>query len=101
VRYPVLLDGGAVGPDRIIPLTDLSPVVTIPETPEEREAILNLNVVLRYEFLPGSVLYAVFTRSQAGGGEGDLSRPRLDFGALGNAPAEQVFLIKASYYFAR
>jgi hypothetical protein len=54
---------------------------------EDREAVLNLNPVPD-ELLPGSVLDAVFTRGQAGAPN--------DFASLGSAPAEQVFLLKAS-----
>jgi hypothetical protein len=75
---------------------------------ETRDAVLNLNVVFRWEYLPGSVLYLVYTRSQAGGlappqydGDGQRIRPSvLDFGALGRGPIQDLFLLKLSYDFA-
>jgi hypothetical protein len=71
--------------------------------------VLNLNVVFRWEYLPGSFLYLVYTRTHAGGlapqqynvdGQ-PIQPPVLDVGALGRGPIENVFLLKLSYYFAR
>lgn len=67
-----------------------------------QDAVLNLNLIFRYEYLPGSVLYLVFTRSHAGGQvalDPAGGRPRIDFSALGRAPAENAFLVKCSYHF--
>ena len=70
---------------------------------ETRDAVLNLNLIFRYEYLPGSVLYLVFTRSHAGGQmslePGEITS-RIDFSALGRAPVENAFLAKLSYHFA-
>jgi hypothetical protein len=65
--------------------------------------------VFRWEYLPGSFLYLVYTRSHAGGlaaaqydaGGQRIQPPALDFGALGRGQIEDVFLLKLSYYFAR
>lgn len=82
-------------------LADLTRVPVAPaENPDTRDAALNLNVVLRWEYLLGSTLYVVYTRAQAprvvlGSGElGDLS-----FRGLSRAPAADVFLVKASYWW--
>jgi len=64
--------------------------------------------VFRWEYLPGSFLYLVYTRSQAGGQAllqqdatgHPIQPPRLDFGALGRGPIEDIFLLKLSYDFA-
>src|SRR5262249_54529079 len=75
---------------------------------DTRDAILNLNVVFRWEYRPGSSLYLVYTRSQ-GGGQAPLQQdasgqpiqpPRLDFGALGRGPIENILELKLSYDFA-
>jgi hypothetical protein len=56
------------------------------------------NAVLRWEYLPGSTLYLVWTRSAAS----DLTRGTIDFGtdahALFRGPAENIFLIKLNYW---
>ena len=56
------------------------------------------NAVLRWEYLPGSTLFLVWTRSAAS----DLARGRMDFGAdaraLFEGPAENIFLIKLNYW---
>jgi hypothetical protein len=56
------------------------------------------NAVLRWEYRPGSTLYLVWTQSRASEEVlGDLQFRR-DVDALFQAPAENVFLIKASYW---
>jgi hypothetical protein len=56
------------------------------------------NAVLRWEYLPGSTLYLVWTRSSAS----ELVRGTLDIGqdtrALFRGPAENIFLIKVNYW---
>jgi hypothetical protein len=109
VRYGQIFETNKIGFKPHIYLSDLSPSVVDPMQFETRDAVLNINVVFRWEYLPGSVLYLVYTRSQAGGlaplqvdSDGQKIRPPLlDFGALGRGPIEDVFLVKASYYFAR
>jgi len=88
--------------------SDLGPSGGNPSDFDTHDAVLNLNVVFRWEYRPGSFLYLVYTRSQAGGlappqydGDGQRIRPPvLDFGALGRGPIEDVFLLKLSYDFA-
>lgn len=56
------------------------------------------NLVVRWEYRPGSTLFLVWQRQQedeAGVGRFDLSR---DASALWGAPARNVFLLKASYW---
>jgi hypothetical protein len=59
------------------------------------------NAVYRWEFRPGSVLYLAWTHSRVGeDGRGDL-----DFGRerreLFSAQPDNVFLLKASWWYAR
>ena len=55
--------------------------------------------MLRWEHLPGSTLYCVYTRSQQGGyapfipGE----RPHIDFGALGSGIISDALQVKLSF----
>jgi len=56
------------------------------------------NAVLRWEYRPGSTVFFVWQRSQAGSssvGDFDFSR---DFGALWSAPAENRFIVKVNYW---
>ena len=57
------------------------------------------NAVLRWEYLRGSTLYLVWTRTASS----DLTRGSIDFGtdtrALFRGPATNIFLIKLNYWF--
>lgn len=56
------------------------------------------NAVLRWEYRPGSTVFFVWQRSQAGSssvGDFDFSR---DFDALWSAPAENRFIVKVNYW---
>jgi hypothetical protein len=59
------------------------------------------NAVLRWEYRPGSTLFFVWQQNRSG----DLLRGNLDFGrdfsGIFNEPAENVFLIKATYWLGR
>jgi len=56
------------------------------------------NAVLRWEYRPGSTVFFVWQRSQAGrSSEGDFDFGR-DLGALFNAPAEDRFILKVTYW---
>jgi hypothetical protein len=58
------------------------------------------NVVFRWEYRPGSTIFLVWQRLQ----EDEVSAGNFDFGrdlsALVRAPAENVFMVKVSYWFA-
>ena len=57
------------------------------------------SAVVRWEFRPGSAMYVVWNenRSDVVAGVGDF-RLRRDFGALPDAPSQDVFLVKFSYW---
>jgi hypothetical protein len=82
-------------------LDDLRPTTQLPSTnPDVEEAAVNINLVLRWEYLLGSTLFFVYTRGQTPGltlGPGE--QGRLDFGALKRAPAADVLLVKLSYWW--
>jgi hypothetical protein len=109
VRYGQLFESTKFGPKPNIYLSDLAPSQGNPGDFDKRDEVLNLNVVFRWEYLPGSFLYLVYTRTHAGGlaaqqynSDGQpIQPPVLDVGALGRGPIENVFLLKLSYYFAR
>jgi hypothetical protein len=63
---------------------------------------MNANVVVRWEYRPGSTLFLVW--SQARQGFAPAAGTRDAFGNLGSVfrqPADNTFLIKASYWFTR
>jgi hypothetical protein len=61
---------------------------------------LNANVVLRWEWRPGCLLYLVYTRSQAPAltlAPGEVAH--LDLRAVRRAPAADVALLKVAYWW--
>ena len=105
VRYGQLYEVPK-GPGRArVSLGDLAPSGADASPYEERDAVLNLNLVLRWEFLPGSVAYLVYSRGHQGGlapatddAGRPYPRPRLDLGSLGRGPIEDALLVKASWF---
>jgi hypothetical protein len=108
VQYGELRETTRSYPKPYLHFADLVPSMGNPSDFDTRDAVLNLNVVFRWEYHLGSFLYLVYTRSQAGGlaplqqdASGQpIQPPRLDFGALRRGPIENIFLLKLSYDFA-
>lgn len=87
-------------PHPVVRLGDLRPTAAPTENPDFAEPVLNLSAVLRWEYLPGSVLFLVYTRAQAP----ELTFRRdesatLDLGAFRNGPASDAFLLKFTYWY--
>lgn len=88
------------GPRPAIRVDSLTPGPAPPTNPDFTRGVLNLNVVLRWEYRLGSLLYLVYTRSQSPSVSlvpGD--RGTLDLGAVRKAPATDVVLVKLSYWW--
>ncbi|HMJ50806.1 MAG TPA: DUF5916 domain-containing protein [Polyangiaceae bacterium] len=71
------------------------------ENPDFIGGVLNLNVVLRWEYRLGSTAYLVYTRSQSPDvslGLGEI--PGIRFSTVGKAPAVDVILLKISYWWS-
>ncbi len=108
VRYDQISEAHADG-GRTIALSAQQPSAIDPGAYDQRDAVLNTNVVLRWEFLPGSTFYLVYTRAHAGGlapflADGSGQRqppPALDFGALTRGPIEDALLCKVSLRWAQ
>jgi hypothetical protein len=66
--------------------------------PDFNEKAFHLNIVWRWEYRPGSVLYLVWTQARAGEGENYFTRVRRDFRETFSLPAENVVLLKVSYW---
>lgn len=71
------------------------------DNPDFNFKSLRVNAVFRWEFRPGSTLYGVWTQQRE-----DFSHPgdlrfRRDAAALFSAPADDVFLVKMTYWIGR
>jgi hypothetical protein len=93
----------SVGPGRArVHLADLRevPGPSPSGNPDGKDGSVNINVVLRWEYRPGSVAYLVYTRSQGQGDPTpDLAPNRPDLRALRHGPSDDVVLLKVSYFF--
>ncbi len=89
----------ALGP--LVHLADLRPTAERPSTnPDLEEGVLNLNVVLRWEYRLGSTLFFVYSRAQSPDltlGTGEFAR--LDIGAIRKGPAADILLLKLTYWW--
>lgn len=82
------------GPEKIR-LPWLTPTAPPTTSPDFLDVSLNVNVVLRWEYQLGSVVYLVFNRSQTPANPLVLDQPAaLSFVPLGRAPASDTLLLK-------
>jgi len=94
-----------MGPRPTVRLSDLRaapPPMCPPATTctDSEDGVLNVNLVLRWEYRLGSTLFLVYTRSQVpqlqlAQGQG----ASLDLGAIQRGPAANVLLLKLSYWW--
>ena len=91
----------AAGQRPAIHLRDLQPGAATPdENPDTEEGAINANVVLRWEYRAGSLLYLVYTRAQAPEvtlAPGQVGR--LDLRSVRRGPAADVVLLKLSFWW--
>jgi hypothetical protein len=86
--------GGGPGSQNVR-LDALAPTGAPVQNPDFVDVSLNLNVVLRWEYSLGSILYFVFNRSQTPASALVLDQPAtLGFTQLGRAPAVDTLLLK-------
>jgi hypothetical protein len=89
-------------PGDVVHLDSLRPyTLVLPTNPDFEEGVLNVNVVLRWEYALGSTLFLVYTRSQAPAvvlmpGES----ANLSLSSVSRAPAADVVLLKLTYFWA-
>jgi len=87
-------NGGGPGSQNIR-LAALTPTAPPAQNPDFEDVSLNVNVVLRWEYSLGSIIYFVFNRSQTPASALVLDQPgALSFTQLGRAPAVDTLLIK-------
>jgi hypothetical protein len=90
-------------PGSVVHLKDLRPYAgALSSNPDFETAVLNLNVVLRWEYALGSTLFLVYTRAQSPSitlapGE---AATGLRLGAIGRASAADVVMLKLTYFWA-
>ena len=89
------------GPRAHVHVSDLLPYdAPLTVNPDIEQAALNVNVVLRWEYLLGSTLFLVYTRSQVPSVVLSPSESAtLDFRSLGRAPAADTLFLKASFWW--
>jgi hypothetical protein len=88
-------------PRPAIRLADLQPFAGAPSTnPDFQNGVLNVNVVVRWEYMLGSTIFLVYTRAQVPSttlAPGEAAA--LSVGAVNRAPAQDVLLLKVSYWW--
>src|SRR6185295_2835939 len=82
IRYSDFSTNANSANRRVVHLTDLMATPAPAIDPNVEETTLNVNAVLRWEYLPGSTLFAVYTRAQEE-----------------NARAVDAFLVKLTYWW--
>jgi hypothetical protein len=95
-------NGDATGPRPVFHLSDLRPTLLSPGdgNPDFEQAALNVNVVVRWEWRLGSLLYLVYQRAQVPNvslNPGETGT--LDLGSVKRAPAADTFIAKLSYWW--
>ena len=69
------------------------------DNPDFNNRSMNINVVFRWEYRPGSTLFVVWSQARSGGGiPGDASFGR-NFRGVFDAPADNVVLMKLNYWW--
>ncbi|WP_404421496.1 DUF5916 domain-containing protein [Nibricoccus sp. IMCC34717] len=61
---------------------------------------LKSNLVLRWEYLPGSAIYCVWSQHRSDDAEFNSFQPLEEYRQIFSAKPENIFLIKASYWFS-
>jgi hypothetical protein len=82
-------------------LGDLTSYAGVPAAnPDFQQGVLNVNVVARWEYRLGSILYVVYTRSQIPTVTLTPSESAtLSIGSVSRAPAQDVIIVKMSYWW--
>ncbi len=89
------------GPRAVIRVSQLTPYAgQLAYNPDFEQGVLNVNVVLRWEYTLGSTLFLVYTRSQVPTTTLDPTEiGSLNLGAVGKAPAADIVLAKLTWWW--
>lgn len=74
--------------------------VTVPDSYDFNLVSFNANILLRWEYLPGSTLYLVWTQSRFGDSGSYATGFGTRFRETFTLPHDDVFVLKASYWFS-
>jgi hypothetical protein len=99
-HYADFTRGVATEGSRAVPIAGRTPAAPPTVNPDFFDGALNVNLVLRWEFRLGSVLWLVLSRAQAPNvtlGPGEVGS--LAFASVRRAPAVDVALLKLSFWF--
>jgi hypothetical protein len=92
----------SVTPGAVVHLDALKPYVApLATNPDFEEGVLNVNVVLRWEYTLGSTIFLVYTRAQVPSvtlSQGEVAKVGL--ASVSRAPAADVVLVKLTYFWA-
>ena len=75
-----------------------SPYPHVDFDPDFKDRSLRSNLVLRWEYRPGSTLFLVWSQSRSGAGEDLRFRPFDDLGATFTDNGRNVFFMKLNYW---
>jgi hypothetical protein len=89
-----------IPPGSVLDVAALGPAAAPSESPDGFTRELRVNVVLRWEYAPGSTLYLVYSRSQDELASGTGAAWPLT-GRLGSGPAVDVLAVKLTLWYAR
>ncbi len=79
--------------------SDFSPLLSVFDN-NFNEQSLNTNLVLRWEYLPGSTLFLVWSQARDGEHQEYFTSLRKDFGDTFRIPPSNVILLKVSYWLS-
>jgi hypothetical protein len=96
LSYDSISRAYSVDPDGVAPSSSFTF-----DDPDFNVKSLRLNAILRWEFKPGSTLYAVWTEQREDDSHPGEFSPRRDLARLFNANADDVFLVKFTYWLGR
>ncbi len=77
---------------------EFTPYPHVEFDPDFKERSLRSNVVLRWEYRPGSTLFVVWSQSRSGAGEEIAFRPLDDLGSTFTDKGRNVFFVKLNYW---
>ncbi len=66
---------------------------------DQTRKLLRGNAILRWEYLPGSTIYFVWTQSRSAYEEGGEFNVGRSLGKIGNSTPDNIFAVKLNYYF--
>ena len=77
---------------------EFTPYPELTDNPDFRERSLQSNVVLRWEYCPGSVLFVVWSQSREASAEDPSFHPVRHFGSSLTDEGTNIFLVKLNYW---